>query len=367
MPLGTLAEVLEHHAHEHLAEPPVLVPKSRAKQQLAHFAFDLGANPRPLRLPSGRRHGQHSAFGEFLVMEPSDAATSDNLQQEDASLQSHADGDPIVDYATVPGSEFAYPVRTRLHGASSRALQVSGTDANSEVEHGSRIPGVKRSTEQGLPKKGGASVDDERLAASHDTGVTSGDGGDSSLSDDALVAESDDPVDAIRSLEHQHGKLAGATRVIVITNMPEQHVVQHLPAVKATRPAENVQQFEAPAESQDAADQAPRDVTSEDRGKDEDTDPLAAKEWHIRPSVVAGGALALCAQVYLWGTVFVTLYKPARRAESHVPSQAVATADAARANDGPPLMSTSGFPAGAAVGRLGEDPQPHADALPATA
>jgi len=84
-----------------------------------------------------------------------------------------------------------------------------------------------------------------------------------------------------------------------------------------------------PEHHQDRHEESRDEPRDESRGDDHDqqaddqpveNDPpividLSKKDHGLQPSVIAGGVLALFAQAYLWGNVFVTLFKPTRRPE----------------------------------------------------
>ena len=62
---------------------------------------------------------------------------------------------------------------------------------------------------------------------------------------------------------------------------------------------------------------------------------LIPRQSPLKPEIVAGGVLGICAHAYLWGTVFVTLFKrqppvPSSQAaqEPETPSALEPTADA---------------------------------------
>lgn len=85
-------------------------------------------------------------------------------------------------------------------------------------------------------------------------------------------------------------------------------------------------------EDRDGHDQSNRRDQDRDDERDDDTDdrnpprPVIIisdpKDKGYQPVAVVGGLIAIFAQAYLWGNVFVTLFKPTRRAaESAMPSE----------------------------------------------
>lgn len=89
-------------------------------------------------------------------------------------------------------------------------------------------------------------------------------------------------------------------------------------------------------------------------------------DW--QPKIVLGGALAIFAQLYLWGTVFVTLFKPTR--QNGAPQTAEVTQASAPASAGPqaPIPSSPIVLSGAGGLLRGEAaaPTPMANPPPAT-
>eukprot|EP00929_Paragymnodinium_shiwhaense_P013058 TRINITY_DN120917_c0_g1_i1.p1 TRINITY_DN120917_c0_g1~~TRINITY_DN120917_c0_g1_i1.p1 ORF type:complete len:403 (-),score=51.05 TRINITY_DN120917_c0_g1_i1:20-1228(-) len=387
MPLGTLGEVLEHHAEDSTADSCFLGlpwhPKAsnQVGQTLLHLAPTartrhlVAAADFPLVSGGARRRALQSAFDDFLVVRrkptlavPSDVEDPGQRTSEPPPLQSEPDD---VDGPADGNDSDPFPVyrlsRGQLPG---RDFRLDGPDTNThsdEGHEGNHHGGSDHKDDhRDQDRQDNHHEDEHSKSASHDHS--------SADKDDKKDSHHDEP----RSSDHSdHEKTSShATKVIVITeNAPDkQHVVEHhsesqqAASSKDAKAGDRGGQAEG-SETQETGNQSSKDANDEDREDDQDgtrdssggaaDTAAAAKDSHVRPTVVAGGAVALCAQAYLWGTVFVTLFKPPRRSGPDA-QLSQETADAST-RTGEAQRSADTFAPGAAVGRIGEEPRtsPH--------
>lgn len=172
------------------------------------------------------------------------------------------------------------------------------------------------------------------------------------------VVVGQDPADAKHHDDHHHDTSNDSSASAASGGSKPSHSHRRQSDAEDSKPDGGSKKDSKGGQSQESKDKGKESgkANGKDKSKDEDDEPPSGiviiedpKDDKLQPGALVGGLLAIFAQAYLWGNVFVTLFKPQRRPQA---------AGAAPGADGGEPATGPNPPRAAPGQRLPPDTQP---------